>query len=126
MELVHIEKTQDTPEVKLNPESGHLEFYGRSYPDDAKAIFNPILEWLEEYIKSPNEETIAEFKFTYFNTASSKMILEILDRLARINENGKKITINWHYKEIDEDMLDAGEEYSDIVELPFNYLPYSS
>lgn len=126
MDLVYIEDTQDTPEIKLNPENGHLEFYGRSYPDDAKAIFNPILEWLEGYINSPKEETVADFKFTYFNTASSKMILEILDRLAKINENGKKITINWHYKEIDEDMLEAGEEYSDIVELPFNYLPYSS
>lgn len=59
---------------------------------------------------------------TYFNTASSKIILDILMRLETLHENGKNITIEWHYEEDDEDMQEAGEEYADIVEVPFTFI----
>jgi uncharacterized protein YkuJ len=59
---------------------------------------------------------------TYFNTASSKIILDILMRLETLHEDGKNITIEWHYEEDDEDMQEAGEEYADIVEVPFTFI----
>jgi hypothetical protein len=125
MEVLEIQKTEDTPEIKLDPEKGHFEFQGKAFPDDAKAVFQPVVDWLEKYIENPKDKIKVDFKFTYFNTASSKMILEILDRLYKLQDKGTELSINWHYKEVDEDMLDAGEEYSDIIELPFNFISYS-
>lgn len=127
MEVFEIQSTQDVPGITLDPDKGYLSFFGRSYPDDAKAIFSPVIEWLEKYIENnAKATTTADFKFTYFNTASSKMILEILDRLARLSDKGSLVTVNWYYKEVDDDMRDAGEEYSDIVQIPFNFIPYSN
>jgi uncharacterized protein YkuJ len=59
---------------------------------------------------------------TYFNTASSKIILDILMRLEDLHNDGKNITVEWHYEEDDEDMQEAGEEYSEIVEVPFKFI----
>ena len=60
---------------------------------------------------------------TYFNTASSKIILDILMRLENLHNDGKtKVTVEWHHDEDDEDMQEAGEEYSEIVEVPFKFV----
>ena len=59
---------------------------------------------------------------TYFNTASSKIILDILMKLEELHEAGNEVMIEWHYEEDDEDMQEAGEEYSEIVEVPFSFM----
>ena len=64
---------------------------------------------------------MTEFKMEYFNSSSALIILEILNILDSIYKTGKKVTISWNYLEIDEDMLDAGEEYAELVSLPFEY-----
>ena len=60
----------------------------------------------------------------YFNTASSKMLLEIFEKFKDMQEAGHKVSIDWYYQEDDEDMQDAGEDYADIVEVPFNFIKY--
>ena len=56
----------------------------------------------------------------YFNTASSKLILDILMRLEDIHLDGNTaIEIIWNYDERDTDMEEAAEEYSELVEVPF-------
>lgn len=123
LEIINIEGKDDTPNVKLDPQTGFFEFSGKSFPEDVKVFYNPIVAWVDKYVQNPKDKTEIHFKFQYFNTASSKMILEILDRLYKIKEAGKHLVINWYYKKQDEDMLIAGEEYSSIVDIPFNYIP---
>lgn len=64
------------------------------------------------------------FNFEYFNTASSKVIMDIIEKLKILQDNGSQPEINWHYIEEDDDMLEAGEDYSDITEIPFNFISY--
>ena len=120
----YVEATQSTPEVKLNKDEGKFEFAGRSLPENAKEFYNPIMEWLENYTSEPNEKTKVIFNFEYFNTASSKMILDVIEKLKAIQENGKELDVDWYYLEEDDDMLEAGEDYSDITEIPFNFISY--
>ena len=87
-------------------------------------FYEPILSWIDEYAAAPNAETVFNFKLEYFNTASSKVILDILLKFEDIYEKGNKIVVKWHYREDEEDMLEAGEEYADIVEIPFEYVIY--
>ncbi|MBQ5513471.1 MAG: SiaC family regulatory phosphoprotein, partial [Bacteroidales bacterium] len=61
----------------------------------------------------------------YFNTASSKLLLDILMKLEQLSEDGNDVLVRWYYPEDDEDMQEAGEEYSDIVDVPFEQVPYS-
>ena len=126
MEVIKIAGTDDTPSVILDVENDIFEISGRSLPEDVTAFYEPILEWLDEYAeKGPNKKTVFNFKLVYFNTASSKLILDILLKLEEMYEDGKDVVIRWHYPEDDEDMEEAGEEYADIVEVPFEQVSYS-
>lgn len=122
MEIVKIQGTEDTPAVVLDKNQGIFEISGRSLPEDVSMFYEPILNWIDQYAESPNATTHFNFKLEYFNTASSKVILDILLKFEDIHEGGNKVVIKWHYNEDDEDMLEAGEEYADIVEVPFEYV----
>ena len=124
MEIQNIAATDETPAVILNHEEGVLEFSGKSLPEDVTIFFNPILDWIQVYGESPKNPTKAIFKMDYFNTASSKLLLDILMKLEEIHEEHDCINIEWHYREDDEDMEEAGDEFSDIVDLPFELKEY--
>lgn len=125
MEVINIQGTDDTPNVILDKAKGKFELSGRSLPEDVNLFYQKILDWIDGYAEDPNEETNFHFKLEYFNTASSKIILDILLKFEEIVENGKQVKIIWHYHEEEEDMLEAGEEYADIVEIPFEYEAYT-
>lgn len=126
METIKIQGTEDTPKVILDKENDIMEVSGRSLPEDVASFYDPILNWLDEYAESPNDKTIFNFKLVYFNTASSKLLLDILMKLEEIHEADNDVLIRWHYPEDDEDMEEAGEEYADIVDVPFEQVPYSA
>ncbi len=125
MEVINIKGTDDTPNVILDKESGKFEISGRSLPEDVNMFYEPILEWIDAYAEEPADKTEFHFKLEYFNTASSKVILDILLKFEEIVENNNDVVIKWHYHEEEEDMLEAGEEYADIVEIPFDYISYT-
>ncbi|TAF66009.1 MAG: DUF1987 domain-containing protein [Cytophagales bacterium] len=120
LDVINLEGTEDTPKIILDKNNGIFEISGRSLPEDAADFYKPVLEWLEEYSKQANEETNFIFKLEYFNTASSKLILDILSKLEKINGT----TITWYYHEDDEDMEEAGTEFSELVEVPFEFKSY--
>ena len=124
METIKIMGTDDTPTVILDAQNEIYEISGRSLPEDVTAFYDPILGWLDEYASSPNKKTIFTFKLVYFNTASSKLLLDILMKLEQMHEAGNDILVRWYYPEDDEDMQEAGEEYADIVAIPFEYVVY--
>jgi hypothetical protein len=126
METIKIQGTEDTPKVILDKEKEIMEISGRSLPEDVASFYEPVLTWLDEYAQSPNKKTVFNFKLVYFNTASSKLLLDILMKLEEIHEAGNDVLIRWHFPEDDEDMEEAGEEYADIVDVPFEQVSYSS
>ena len=125
METIKIQGTEDTPKVILDKDTDIMEVSGRSLPEDVTSFYEPVLTWLEEYSQNPNKKTIFNFKLVYFNTASSKLLLDILMKLEEIHEAGNDVLIRWHFPEDDEDMEEAGEEYADIVDVPFEQVSYS-
>ncbi|MDD4747551.1 MAG: DUF1987 domain-containing protein [Salinivirgaceae bacterium] len=125
MEVIKIIGTDDTPSVTLDANNDLFEISGRSLPEDVAAFYEPILDWLDRYAEGPNDKTVFNFKLVYFNTASSKLLLDILLKLEEIFEAGNDVLIRWHFPDDDEDMEEAGEEYADIVEVPFEQVSYS-
>ena len=125
MEILKIESTEDNPQIVLDRESNILEISGRSLPEDVNTFYEPMMSWIEEYAKDPLDVTVFNFKLTYFNTASSKIILDILTQFEEMIEEGHKVMVRWHYPEEDEDMMEAGEEYSEMIDVPFEMVSYS-
>jgi len=122
MESISIEGTTKTPTVKLEPQKGTIEIKGRSIPENSIEFYRPIVEWLEEYAKSPQKKTTVNIQLEYFNTSSSKCILDIFKKLESIKKARNEVVINWYYEEDDEDMLEAGEDYESIIRVPFKMI----
>ncbi len=125
MELLKIESSEDNPRIVLDRESNILEISGRSLPEDVNTFYEPMMSWIEEYAKDPLDTTVFNFKLTYFNTASSKIILDILTQFEEMIEEGHQVMVRWHYPEEDEDLMEAGEEYSEMVDVPFEMVSIS-
>jgi len=125
MEKIVIEPTNETPKVILDKENNVFEFSGNSLPEDVANFFYPILSWFDEYAKAPNDKTKVVFNFEYYNTSSSKMILKILEKFRDIHRSGNDIEVHWHYMEDDEDMIEAGEDYSENIKVPFKFIAHA-
>ena len=121
MEKVFIEPTRTTPLINFDPEEGILEMKGRSSPENSIRFYQRVLDNLDEYAVSGGSGFTANIAFEYFNTSSSKCLFDVFKRLSKIEESGKKISINWYYEEGDDDMMEAGEDYSDLLDLDFNF-----
>lgn len=124
-EFFMIKGTAETPEVILNRTEGLISFSGRSLPENPRIFYNPIKNWIKNYSESPAEKTKVVFDLEYFNTASSKMILEIIEIIREIYSSTDNLTMEWHYMEDDEDMLEAGEDFSEVADVKFNYFSYN-
>lgn len=124
MEVIKILGTEDTPGIVMDAQNEIFEISGRSLPEDVTSFYEPVLTWLNGYVEGPNPKTIVNFKLTYFNTASSKVLLDILMKFEEIHNAGKEVLIRWYSPDDDEDMQEAGEEYADIVDVPFEQLSY--
>ncbi|HET9487223.1 MAG TPA: DUF1987 domain-containing protein, partial [Chryseosolibacter sp.] len=111
MEKLHLEGTEDTPRIILDKDKGVMEISGRSLPEDSTEFYIPVLEWIGTYAKDPNPSTDFIFKLEYFNTASGKLILDVLYAL----EDIPGIKVHWYFNEEDEDMEEAGQEFSELV-----------
>jgi len=118
MDSLKILKTDDTPDIILDKSLGKFEISGRSLPEDSVEFYTPVFQWLDMYAKDPNPTTEFIFKLDYLNTASSKMIQDILGALEKI----KGVKVAWHFYEDDEDMEEMGQELSELVEIPFEYI----
>lgn len=119
--LVHLESTVETPEIILDKEEGKFRFAGRSLPENPKTFYAPIKSWLQAYIENPCATTHVTFMYDYFNTASSKVIMEILDLFKEVEKRNGKLIIDWYYHEDDDDMLEAGEDFESITDTVFNF-----
>jgi len=124
MESLRIEATDDSPQVLLDQEDKQFEISGKSLPEDVLDFYQPVHDWLNKYKENPNARTEFNLKMIYFNTASSKQIMDILMIMEEMVEEGHDVVIRWHSMETDEDMQEAGKEYEEMLDIPFEHLTY--
>ena len=124
METLRIEATDDSPQVLLDQEDNQFEISGKSLPEDVVDFYKPVMDWLKEYRKKPNARTEFNLKMIYFNTASSKQIMDILMVFEEMVEEGHEVVVRWQSKKSDEDMQEAGQEYEEMLDIPFEHLTY--
>ena len=118
-----ITPSKQKPDLQFNAEKGDLMIAGQSLPENATLLYGSVLEWIEEYVKNPAPKTTMSFKMKYYNTASSKMFFSIIKRMNALYNTGADVEIDWYYQQDDEDMLDQGEYFRDLVDLPFKFFP---
>ena len=122
MENLSIEQTKFTPEILFDYGKRELIIKGESYPENTAEFFKPVFKWIKEYFTIESTEvTIVNVELYYFNSSSSKVLMNLFDELDTAAETGHKISVNWIYDPEDEDSLEFGEEFAeDITHLEFN------
>jgi hypothetical protein len=122
MEKLVIEGSPKTPTIDFDANSGVLLLKGRSIPENSIEFFQPLNDWLEKYSEGPNAKTVVEVRLEYFNTSSSKCILDFFKKLEKVNGGSTSVHVNWYFETDDEDMEEAGEDYQAILSLPFSII----
>lgn len=124
MKVFRLDGEEEEATVTLDKNNGKFEFSGRFLPQNAKEFFAPIFDWINDYVVNPNNKTVLTFKMDYFNTASSKKILDMLSIFEQIHGGQTDVEVHWYSYETDTDILEAGKGYSELVNLPFIYKTY--
>jgi len=120
MEQYITKATKTTPFTCVDYKTGRVLIKGRSNPENTMDFYGPFLKAISKLGHSEKKEITASFKLIYFNTSSARCIYLIVKLLKELQEKGKKVKINWYAEEDDEDMIDTGMDFEDIIGIPFN------
>lgn len=120
MNALKIEATDDLPKVIFDDYKGFFEISKRSLPENAVLFYEPLLNYIFEYLKNPKDETTVVFHFDYISTSSTKQIMKIILLFDELSKT-KKVNLNWNYDKDDVDMLQTGNRLEKLTCLKFNY-----
>lgn len=120
MDDLIIEATSFTPDIHFNAKNNELMLKGRSHPENALEFYEPINKWLNEYLINANDPINMTVKLEYFNSPSSKVLVEILKKLFILKSKGIEVVVNWICEKSDEDMKDVILAMSELTEMPIN------
>lgn len=119
----HRESTRTTPGIDINLDqgSGHIKLFGRSSPENSVQFYSPVMDALKSNHANLTQLNV-EVRLEYFNTSSSKCLYDIFKNLKIVQSQDIELNINWYYEPEDEDMFEAGEDYSELLDLDFNFI----
>jgi hypothetical protein len=124
MDKFVIDATEYTPYICFDPDQHVLDIKGKSYPENTTTFYEPVFKWLVRYFPQlTDEEVTVNIEIIYFNSSSSKILLDFFDLLDEAAFRGVDITVNWFYEPDDEDMREYGEEFEeDFRTLRFQFV----
>ncbi|MEK3724874.1 DUF1987 domain-containing protein [Paenibacillus sp. FSL H8-0034] len=123
LDVLRIEATRSTPEIFFNPTNHRLSVRGQSYPENSFKFYEPILQWVEQYLHNLGGEKVEiEFCLPYINTSSSKCIMMLLEKFNKAFHDGKELNLNWFCSEDNESEIECAEEFKEDLELPFQII----
>ena len=115
--------TYFVPYVRFDSTTGHCLLEGESYLENTWEFYNNLIDWLRSYAETGQPITF-NFKLTYFNTSSSKGILELLQFLKEYEDQGQQVDVLWYYPEDDEDILEEAEDFIEDTQLDIKLIAY--
>lgn len=117
-----IEKTVKTPYVNFDAQGGILKVIGRSIPENPEEFYSILFDWVNDYFKDPQNETLVNIQLEYINSGSSKFILDFFQLFQEYKAKGHNCKISWYYEEDDEAVLELGKHYQTIINVPFKLI----
>ena len=118
---INIEASSKTPQIRANFAEGKVEISGRSIPENSIDFYKPLLDALSQFAENPVSKAELIVYLDYFNTSSSKCLLDVFKCFEQVHGKNNNTVIVWKYDEDDEDMQEAGEDYESILNVPFRF-----
>ena len=127
IEELIIEETPKTPHIDLNPVTGDLIITGKSIPENAAKVYEPVLNWITVYVQDPCPTTNLMINLDYYNTSSAIWLTKIIKALARIDNPEYALIIHLYmsvedYDEI-EDFNDIKDTFLPLSDVEHNVIP---
>ncbi len=119
MDNFYIKGTDRTPEVDFNFSNGVFMLSGRSITENPIGFYKKIEEQITGYLNHPQKSTIIKVTLEYFNTSTSKCLVDMFKLFETLDVSKNKVLVEWYYEQDDEEIMDSGEDYKDIVDIPF-------
>jgi hypothetical protein len=121
IDLVHIEPTNKTPEVLLNPE-GIIKLSGRAIDESRTKFSEQIMIWIDAYVLNPAESTEVVIALEYMNSFNSIILATVLKKLSQVSQLSKKLVVRWYIEQDDDDLLERGQYISSVLNLPIEFI----
>lgn len=119
MNDLYINKSNKTPEVNFKY-TGLIELRGNSFLENTREFYEPLIEWLQNYVINPSDKTIVNFDFEYYNTSSQLWIFRVVEVLLDLVKVGKNIIFNWYFTE--EEVEEAGMDLASLLAIDMNFI----
>ena len=117
--VLDIPATDHTPHVRIDTDAGTIAVAGCSVPENADGFFGPVQDQVERYAEKPARRTVVRVQLSYFNSSTSKYLLDIFKRLEDVHAAGtSRVQVQWVYEAGDLDMQEAGQDYRELLDLP--------
>lgn len=122
MENITIEATKKSLEVECSP--GYFKLSGNSILSDPRKFFQPIVEWVEEYVQAPEDLTNIDLKLEYVDTASVQSVFDIMRMFKPLQDKDKVVAVNFYFEFDDPELLELGEIMEGRLGIKFNFIEY--
>lgn len=116
---LHIERSEDTPEVSFDASLGMYTISGRSLPENAYNFYQPVIEFVKSHIVKTGIKNTFTIQLDYFNSSSGRFIFELLTILEEYKLNENNLLVIWRVEKDDELMIEKGEELQSMLKIPF-------
>lgn len=133
MQQLFIEKTVSTPEIHFSPDDNIFKIKGKSAPEDVRAMYYPVIEWITIFIDdviegeikkySPEKPFVIQIDLFYFNSSSAKFLYDIFSELKRLLTIKIPVMVEWFYDDDDPDQKEAGLDIANMLDMEFVYVP---
>lgn len=121
MKQLKIEPSSNSPLIILDRDQSIFLFEGRCFPPDVVSFFDPVLFWIQAYVRDPNPETVFDFRLNYISSNSLKQVLIILKNLMPLRET-HTIHIKWTSNPLDDDMKERGQFLMESTGFDFEFI----
>ncbi len=127
MEFIKINATENSPEIILDPDKTTIKIEGTSYSPDPIETYTPVIEWIEKLDKEWKKGQTLKciLKLEFLNSSGHKTLYKILFHMQEMYKQGKDIKVEWHYESDDEDLVEMGQDFVDILKLPIEMIPFT-
>ena len=135
MEELNIKGTEKSPRVLFDPDNRKFELEGNSRPENVREFYFPIIERLKSYFEKHLENGDLEnfkdnpvkfiFKLEYFNSSSAKFISDLLILIGNYSRKGITVKIYWYFDQGDENIMEVVEDFSEMIDVPFQMIMVS-
>ncbi len=119
---IYLPESKRNPELMFDKNKGYFYLGGRSMPDNANDFYLPVFKEVDDYLKTPNEETRVVFNLDYLDSSSSQLVLALIYKFKTLFDNKKQLKVEWHYMEDDYDIFETGQTFSELSGIDFEFI----